>query len=278
MSRFNLRPRLPVIVSLGAGVQSTALCLMIEQGLIYPVPLAAIFADTQAEPSAVYKHLEWLEGTIKSFPIIRTSYGNLSKDSLRVRRSLKSGNLYHLELIPAFREGGGMLQRRCTGHYKIEVVQREIKKLLGLKVARKDSGLLAYVWLGITTDEAQRMKPSSASYIKNCYPLIEANMSRQDCLDWMKNNGYPRPPRSACIFCPYHSDEEWLALKTQAPTDFKAAVVYERKFRQAQAKSDLAKGQDVFLHDSLVPLDKVTFSTLNPKERMGNECEGMCGV
>lgn len=45
------------IISLGAGVQSTTLALMAAAGEIGPMPDCAIFADTQSEPTAVYRHL-----------------------------------------------------------------------------------------------------------------------------------------------------------------------------------------------------------------------------
>ncbi len=49
------------VLSLGAGWQSTALYLMAMDGEI-PVRFdCAVFADTQAEPRAVYEHLAWLE-------------------------------------------------------------------------------------------------------------------------------------------------------------------------------------------------------------------------
>ncbi|HXF81293.1 MAG TPA: hypothetical protein VNN19_00860 [bacterium] len=48
-----------VILSLGAGVQSTTLALMAARGEIER-PEAAIFADTGWEPRAVYEHLAWL--------------------------------------------------------------------------------------------------------------------------------------------------------------------------------------------------------------------------
>lgn len=47
------------VLSLGAGVQSTTLFLMSLRGELPPLD-AAIFADTQWEPKAVYKHLNWL--------------------------------------------------------------------------------------------------------------------------------------------------------------------------------------------------------------------------
>ncbi len=51
-----------VILSLGAGVQSTALALMAVRGELpgFRRPVAAIFADTGWEPRGVYDHLHWL--------------------------------------------------------------------------------------------------------------------------------------------------------------------------------------------------------------------------
>src|SRR5690606_37800588 len=49
------------VLLLGAGVQSTTVLLMSCRGLL-PKLDAAVFADTQWEPSEVYEHLEWLTG------------------------------------------------------------------------------------------------------------------------------------------------------------------------------------------------------------------------
>lgn len=51
------------ILNLGAGVQSTMLALLSHKRTFpetVPVFDAAVFADTQEEPPAVYKHLHWL--------------------------------------------------------------------------------------------------------------------------------------------------------------------------------------------------------------------------
>lgn len=55
------------ILSLGAGVQSTAIALMHEHGLVEKID-AAIFADTGDEPKEIYEHVERLRGMV-SFPI-----------------------------------------------------------------------------------------------------------------------------------------------------------------------------------------------------------------
>lgn len=54
MKRLRLADDAPHIISLGAGVQSSTLALMAAAGEIAPMPVAAIFADTQDEPASVY--------------------------------------------------------------------------------------------------------------------------------------------------------------------------------------------------------------------------------
>jgi len=65
----SLREDLPHILSLGAGVQSSTLALLATQGLVKPMPVAAIFADVKAEPAGVYKWLDYLEKLLP-FPVI----------------------------------------------------------------------------------------------------------------------------------------------------------------------------------------------------------------
>ena len=55
------------ILSLGAGVQSSALAMLIEQGKV-PMVDAAIFADVGAEPREVIEWLDWLKTKI-SYPL-----------------------------------------------------------------------------------------------------------------------------------------------------------------------------------------------------------------
>src|SRR3954464_850519 len=76
-------PRLRIL-SLGAGVQSTAVLLMALRGEFPDRPDCAIFADTGWEPAAVYEHLEWLEGEAEKggVPVHRVSAGNLRQDLL----------------------------------------------------------------------------------------------------------------------------------------------------------------------------------------------------
>lgn len=257
------------IISLGAGVQSSTMALMAAHGEITPMPDAAIFADT-LEPQNVYKWLDWLEPQLP-FPSIRTGRPNIIKNALAIRNSKKTGLDYMQLRIPAFTLNAkgekGTLWRQCTSFWKIEMIRKEVAQY-------KAEGVT--MWKGISTDEAHRQKDSDKKWIQHYYPLIEMGMSRQDCLDWMEAKGYPQPPRSACYFCPYHSDAEWIRLKRDEPDDFQRAIEFERAMQSQMAKMD-SMDSVPYLHSERKPLDQINFRHEDQPNMFGNECEGMCG-
>jgi hypothetical protein len=272
------------IISLGAGVQSSTMALMAARGEIGPMPVAAIFADTQGEPKAVYEWLDWLEKQLP-FPVHRVTRGNLANDSVALKVSKKTGNVYMKGLIPAFtiRPNGAaaLFGRRCTSDYKILPIMAKVREIAG--VPRGCKTVMAKQWIGISTDEASRMKPSRFPWTESVWPLIDAGMSRQDCLIWMAKHGYPEPPKSACSFCPFHSDEEWQRLKSSDPDEFARVAQIERRIQTAaDLMTGTARLQGVpYLHRSGVPIDQVVFRESPAKSQLDlfeNECEGMCGV
>jgi hypothetical protein len=269
------------IISLGAGVQSSCMALMAAKGEIGPMPTAAIFADTQAEPKSVYDWLEWLTKQLP-FPVHRVSFGNLLEKSLIVRTSKNGKNgkntKYTQHSPPAFTFDGkkaGILMRQCTVDSKITIIHREINKI------RQKRPVVQ--WIGISLDEAHRMKPSRKKHVKNVFPLIDHGMTRKDCLRWMEVGQFPEPPRSACSFCPYHDDNEWIRLRDKEPEAFAQAVDYERRLQSTMKQVTNFRGTP-WLHHSHQPLDSVVFVPTSGKRdiqinmNFGNECEGMCGV
>jgi hypothetical protein len=259
------------ILSLGAGVQSSVMALMATKKEITPMPDLAIFADTQAEPDSVYRWLDWLETQV-SFPVLRVTAGNLAEEAVKIRTSSKTGMPYLRQDIPAhtLNESGehGITWRQCTARFKIEPI---------FKIAKEWKSEGVTMWMGISTDEAQRMKDSPKPWVLNRYPLIERRFSRSDCFDWMERHGYPAPPRSSCVFCPYHSDKEWLRLKNEEPSEFAKAVKFEKQLQTAVGQIPRLESQ-YYLHSSCTPLDEVVFKHENQPNLFGNECEGMCGV
>lgn len=272
------------ILSLGAGVQSSTLALMAAEGAVGPMPVAAIFADTQDEPAGVYKWLDWLE-TKLPYPVYRVTNGKLSEKAL-LMKTTKDGRRYTTTAVPYFTKDmetgslGKIMGRICTADFKLKPLLKKAKELAGVRRAEKE--LRAIQWIGISLDEVQRMRVSGMAWTKNRYPLIEMEMTRHDCLRWMEKRGYPPPPRSACVFCPYHSNNEWRRLKNEEPAAFKQAVQFEQAVHLSHTHTPNMTSKP-FLHRSCVPLSEVDLSTDNERGQsllsgFNNECQGMCGV
>lgn len=253
-----------IVLSLGAGVQSSTLALMCARGEI-PVPSLAIFADTQDEPPEVYRWLDWLEKELP-FPIRRVSRGKLSTTALQVRGSA-AGNKYLKPMLPVYIDNAGkrgMAARHCTKDFKIDPIMGAIRHERGTREVTQ--------YLGISFDELERMKASKYPWLQNEYPLVERRITRQQCLMWMKDHGYPEPPRSACIYCPFHNDTEWRRL---APESFAKAVEFEKAYQAAYAQTPLDGVP--YLHADRIPLAYVDLDGDGQQDFI-NECEGMCGV
>lgn len=270
------------IISLGAGVQSSTMALMAAAGEIGPMPAAAIFADTQAEPPSVYEWLDWLEKQLP-FPVHRVTKGDLGAEALRMRVS-KKGQIYSRTNIPYFTKDidsgslGRITHRSCTADYKIKPIMKLARKLGSIKRGQKTVGVIQ--WIGISLDEMKRMKPSRDAWAESRWPLIEKRMSRQRCLEWMRDNGYPEPPRSACVFCPFHDSKEWRRMQTDEPLEFEKAVQFEKEVQAGKTASGNFTSMP-YLHRSCVPLDQIDFRSdveLGQTTMWDDECEGMCGV
>ena len=143
---------------------------------------------------------------------------------------------------------------------------------------REAKRYLVKQWIGISTDEAHRMKDARKPWIENVYPLIDKGMSRNDCQDWLKRNGFPEAPRSSCVYCPFHSDEEWIRLRDKEPKEFAKAVEWEKRFQAAAAVPNSSMIGVPFLHKACVPIDKVKFKANGNGHSWGEECSGACGV
>lgn len=279
------------ILNLGAGVQSTTLYLMFMRGEIRPQIDCAIFADTQDEPGAVYRHLEWLKSLGGSEILVRTR-GNLGDDTIRGKNH--AGANCPSEL-PAFttRDNGatkGQVKRQCSKEYKTDVIERCIRRdVLGLQPRQRvPKGTAIHQYLGISLDEAGRARRIAEMFLRNKkwatphFPLIERFWTRPDCLNYLAEKVPHQTPRSACVFCPYRTDAEWFLLKEQSSTDWNRAIEIDRALRIGRKQKD--DSQVMYLHRSCRPLELVQFDT-RPTQRdlqmsmsFAQVCEGVCGV
>ncbi len=259
------------VLSLGAGVQSTALLLMALASEALQPPDCAIFADTGWEPPAVYAHLDWLAdySAARGVPVYRVSKGNLRADLMESGAGGRFASIpFHLRVTRGQTWTHGMARRQCTSEYKLRPLQRKVREF-GATAKHPVT-----VWLGISTDEIVRAKASRVLYAIHRFPLIELGLSRRDCEHWLTDNGFTIPPKSACIGCPFHDNTGWKTIKADPAAwadacEVDAAIRLMPRFKGA-----------AYLHRSLTPLGDVLLDKLGPEsgELFDLECEGMCGL
>ena len=261
------------VLSLGAGVQSTTLLLLVARGALPPID-AAIFSDTGWEPAVVYAHLDKIDAQIAQpagIPILRVSSGNIRDDALDPTHRFASMPMYVLN-----KDGSpGMTRRQCTSEYKIKPIKVAVRSLLGYPHPTPvPKGVFAEQWVGISTDEAHRMHESDVNYSVNRYPLIELGMSRADCIRYLTELGWGETPKSACVGCPFHGNAAWRNLRDNAPADFADAVAFDDAIRNGSAKANFEGKSlrgEMYLHRSRVPLseapiDRVTRHEWNARQ------------
>lgn len=231
-----------VVLSLGWGVQSftlAAMCALKE----LPMVEAAIHADTTHEMSATYDFISRWSPWLKDRGVNVVTV----KDEEAAKLTW---------MIPSFTPTG-MGRRYCTSRWKITPVRRYVHD--HRKYRRVE------MWIGISTDELLRAKPSGLQYLTHRFPLLEGRFSRSDCISWLQSHSLEVPPRSSCYFCPYHSKASWEDVRNSA--DWTKAVAFDNAIRNSKTRPQ-------YLHASLKPLSDV-FSSPSP-DLSQDECSGYC--
>lgn len=270
------------VLSLGVGVQSSTLFLMSCMGVLPKIDFA-INSDTQWESKATYAYREYLEqiGKRYSIPIYVTTAGNIRSDALNARmrvdeyKELEGGRWASLPLFTRNADGTvGRIKRQCTKEYKLEPIRRQLSDILKERGIKKSPGVVEQ-WIGISRDEMKRMRLSDARYIVNRFPLVfDIPMTRLSCLQWLEDNDFQIPKKSACLGCPFKSNPEWRKVQ-EDPEEWSDVVEFDKAIRATGGA-----GGETFLHRSCVPLDEVDLSTAEERGQANwlEECTGMCGV
>lgn len=310
-------PEVLNILNLGAGVQSTAIYLMATDGEIPFKYDAAIMGDTGDEPDAVYAHLKWLQ-SLDGPPIHVVQKGVLSHDLVHGRgksRRFAQIPAFSKSADPLTTKEG-KLGRQCTAEYKIEPVEKAIREIVvGLKPRQRFpvNKFRVVQHFGISGDEIRRAgnilvrfgalpgsaltigpfnvvvpsrkkKPNaraSAKWSEPRFPLLELGWGRWHAVKYLEGR-VPHPvPRSACVYCPFKSDWEWRLLKDGDAAGWAKAVELDRQLRVPGNAVNRMMRDEMYIHRSLIPLDRVDLSQPRPPTvdpMTTGECQGMCGV
>jgi hypothetical protein len=242
----------------GGGVQSAAIAALIVQGKLRPD--LAVIADTHREQSTTWEYME---------SVIQPALSEVGVVLHRVpSREFATVDLYGGKdgeslLIPIFTNQSGeigKLPAYCSNEWKRRVVRRWANK-----VESCDSDM----WLGISTDEMERMSLSDGKWTHR-FPLIEFKMNRQDCQSLVAKMGWPQAPRSSCWMCPNHTQVEWRDIRDNKPDDWRNAVQFDKYIRK--------KDPHAYLHSDCVPLEDADLDDRNGV-LFGHECNsGHCFV
>jgi len=267
------------VLSLGAGVQSSTVLFKVLHEEIAPVDIA-IFADTGNEPQEVYEWVEYLkkeaEGKLDIITVVNDkNTGSIYDDILSETGWFAGIPVYTRSKVD---NSNGMSRRQCTDRYKIQPILKEVRKILDVETLR---GKCVEMVMGISSDEKQRLKRPPNKWQINCYPLAENEISRDECLHWMKHKDLPMPPRSACIICPYHNNKEWRRLKENYPEEFEKAIYFDEQLRSSKTSQFVQRmDSELFLHKSRTPLKDADLGVEEDFQYslFDDECEGICGV
>lgn len=206
-------------LSFGGGVNSVAAYFLHEHD-------EAIFCDTGTEYPETYEYLNAWADKFK-ITIIKSTWGSLYD------------YCWDHKMVPA------TYPRWCTVHFKIKPFTEYVDKP-------------CFKMLAFATDESHRAKLSVDNDIEHRFPLLEHNVSRDECKKIITRNGLPVPHRSKCFICPFQTIAEWKALRMNHPDLFCKAEQLEernREYRRSIGKKPL------YLYGNAKPLREVVQET-----------------
>lgn len=286
------------VVSFGAGVQSTALAMLVanqDPRLLRALqisngalPEAFIFADTGDEKQATYEHLWKMAQTLGAagFPliIVRSNKARSLSEHVAQKARDHEGGMSTPPFYVSTRDGTDtvpVLGRSCTHTFKARPLDKWAKAYGN--VQRGDEEVIAQ-WRGISCDEIMRMKDHPKRWAFAYYPLIAMGWNREQCHRYLATQTYSTGEpvasvRSACVYCPYHSREEWLSVRA-SPPDWAKAVALDEELERAWdgPKSIAGLETEPFLTPERKRLRDTDFENAGDLDNWLGECTGLCGI
>ncbi len=247
-------------LSLGAGVDTTAIVLMPD---IMDQVDFVIFADTGSENPETYAYLgNYLKPHLEKIhkPLVMVH----GKETVN-GESVTNMELAYLgwKMIPV------RFMRHCTDKWKIRPMNRYLQDTYPGEKLR--------VIIGFAYDEIQRVNTTRWKDQEVWYPLIDKKMRRTDCEKYIRDQGFPVPPKSGCFYCPFQRLEQWKNLRINHPDLWKRAVELEMNglhYPEMTLSNFKKKGKFLTLEevDRILgkPLDDYD---VDPAEE---ECSGAC--
>lgn len=179
-----------------------------------------VFTDTGAEHPEMYDRLDLVETKLKAihgdqFTIKRIKAQNADgtgTDNL-------TDYILHYGYFPS------PMARFCTRAFKIEPMNDFLR----------DAGECELM-IGLNADEEDKREGNLGTIptIKISYPLVDLGITRKMCVAALKEYGLePRLPvymrRGGCVYCPFKSKKEYIAMAHLAPNQLEGVAALEEK-------------------------------------------------
>jgi 3'-phosphoadenosine 5'-phosphosulfate sulfotransferase (PAPS reductase)/FAD synthetase len=189
-------------LSFGAGVNSTALMLyLLDKG----VGFESVFVNHGTDYPETYEYVQYLKDNGYRITVIKPNFEGFDNlyEYCRARKFLPS------------------LQKRwCTYRFKLKPIRDYVERPCTM-------------FIGISFDEKDRAKPKEHYYKKSNsirveYPLIDAQITREDCKKIILSHGLKVPPKSGCWICPAQTHRQIIQLYVHHPDLFQKVVDLEK--------------------------------------------------
>lgn len=207
-----------IIVSYGMGTDSTAMLGLLHKQGVRPDQITA--ADTGDEHPHTYRFLDLVQTWCArvGFPAIEV----VRWVDRQGRTRVLSEDCFEQKTLPSAAFGF----KGCSTKYKIQPQERRDRLDPRCQAVWAAGGKVVKL-IGYEYGEERRMRPADAKY-EYRYPLIEAQMDRDDCIRVITNEmGLPRPGKSSCWHCPQQRMGEWADLARQYPGLFAKSCAME---------------------------------------------------
>lgn len=183
-------------LSMGFGVNSVATHLLLdEQGIEFE----SVFVNHGGDWPETYAYADYFVSKGNKVTIL--------KPKVRSRSGREFDNIIdyfeYLKVLPS----KSPKRRFCTARFKSAVLDSYQETP-------------CFVFIGYALDESKRAVISSKNGREYRWPLIEAEMTRQDCIDYIKSKGYEVPIKSGCYICPFQKVKDYKELRKKHPELF----------------------------------------------------------
>lgn len=212
---------MPLVVSYGMGVDSTAMLVGLHQRGIRPD--AIVFADTGSEKPETYAYLPiisaWLEQV--GFPAL-TVVRYAPKRPRNGDYTTLEGNCLVNRTLPGMAFG----RKSCSQKWKGEPIDAFVRRRFAVEIK---GGAIIDRAIGYDAGpcDMRRGGVQQRGPWRWIYPLREWGWDRDRCIAEIEAAGLPVPVKSACFFCPITKPDELIQLAGRHPGLARRAVAME---------------------------------------------------